>query len=1029
MKINFDNKITYQLDAINAVVDLFKGAHSYTTPFSVVKSDKAGKLFGHTEKGFGNDLVISENRLLENLQKVQIENGLGLSEKLKKTDLQYSIEMETGTGKTYVYLRTIFELNKNYGFTKFIIVVPSVAIREGVKSTLRQTHEHFCTEYDNVIARHFVYSSKQISDIRSFAVSTNIEIMIINIDSFNSKDNIFNKPHYETAGIPRDLVRAVQPIVIMDEPQMMNSEKAQESISEFDPLCILRYSATHIQKLNLVYRFSAYDAYEQGYVKQIAVAGMEAVNDHTDVFIRFYNYDAKKKDVWLDIDVLNSDASIDRKTLKCTIGDNLEDLSKQDIYKNAYVIDEVRKVDNRWQIVFQNDTTIFLGDNIGGISRDTYQRIQIRKTIAEHLNKELELVGRDKKIKVLSLFFIDRVSNFRSYDEEGNVIEGKFAKWFDEEYDQLIQLDKYQILFDLPAHQIQDKEKIRNGYFSQDKGKFIDTSGGTTKDDSIYELIMTKKEELLDPSNPLRFIFSHSALGVGWDNPNVFQICTLNESKSEIKRRQSIGRGLRICVDEDGERVYDRNINTLTVVANETYEQFVENLQKDIEEDTGIPFGTFEELFFADIIINKNDINPEVEPVFIGDLNDTNPKVLPVFDGEEKETIKEVEPVFVGDEKSKKIFKWLIDEKLITTKKVQPANTKGAKNKITVGKPTDALIYKIQQKEDIGLPEELKPFIEPILEKLVSVLPKKTIIKNKDDERNLTINKQVYLSPEFTELWNKIKHKTIYEVNFDSKDLTEKIIENINGRIKKSGAKIIYQKATVKQKLSGLESQNIYSEVIEVEDSAKYFPDVISFLQNETQLTRKTIINILKDVNLECLRINPQVFMEEVVNIIKEVKLEFIISKGLQYKKLDDEEFYVQELFEPENPIKGYLTSNLIESKKSPYDYVKYDSNIESEIARAFEASDNVKVYAKLPQDFKIPTPLGSYNPDWAILWDKDGKQKLYFVLESKGSTNKSNLRDSEKFKIKCGEKHFNAIDSSVKYEVVSSIDDMSNLI
>lgn len=998
MKIHFNKDIAYQLDAINSVVDLFKGANSYSSPFSVVKSKKAGTLFGKTDTGFGNNLVISDNRMLENLQKVQIENGLGLSEGLKKTDLQYSIEMETGTGKTYVYLRTIYELNKTYGFTKFIIVVPSVAIREGVKSTLRQTQEHFSVEYDNVVARHFVYNSKQISEIRSFAVNTNIEIMIINIDAFNSEDNIINKPHYETSGIPLDLIKNVRPIVIMDEPQMMNSDTAQKSINSFNPLCVLRYSATHIQKLNLVYRFSAYDAYEQGYVKQIAVAGMQAENDHTDVFIRFYNYDPKKRDIWLDIDVQNVNLSIDRKTVKCNIGDNLEDLTKREIYKNGFTIDEVRKIDNRWQIVFQNNTTIFLGDNIGGISRDTYQRIQIRKTITEHLNKELELAGRDKKVKVLSLFFIDRVSNFRSYDEEGTIIEGKHARWFDEEYNNLIQLDKYRILFDLPSHQIQDKDKIRNGYFSQDKGRFIDTTGGTTKDDSIYELIMTKKEELLNPNNPLRFIFSHSALGVGWDNPNVFQICTLNESKSEIKRRQSIGRGLRICVDEDGDRIYDRNINTLTVIANETYEEFVENLQKDIEEETGIPFGTFEELFFADIIINKNDPDPTVEPIL------------------------------VGDEKSKEIFKWLTDQKLIITKKVQPKNTKGPKNKITVGKPTDILIYKIQQKEDLGLPIALEPFIKPIIEKLLSVLPKKSIIKNKDDEKNLSINKQVILSPEFIELWNKIKHKTIYEVKFDSDELTKSVIETINNRIKKSGAKIIYQKATVKQKLSGLESQKIYTEVIEVEDSAKYFPDVITFLQNETQLTRKTIINILKEVDLECLRINPQLFMEEVVQIIKEVKLEFLI-KGIEYRKLDNQEFYVQELFEPVNPIKGYLTSNLIESKKSPYDYVKYDSNIESELAQAFEKSDNVKVFAKLPAGFQIPTPLGTYNPDWAILWDKDGNQKLYFVLESKGSTSKNNRRNFENHKIECGKKHFNAIDSTVTYDVIAKLDDMNKLI
>lgn len=987
MKIHFNQSLGFQLDAIQSVVDLFQGANRYDSVFSVAKSKE--DLFGKLATGFSNDLVISENRLLENLQAVQIRNGVGLSDSLHKNNLQYTIEMETGTGKTYVYLRTIFELNKTYGFTKFIIVVPSVAIREGVKATIRQTREHFGGLYDNVVFREFVYSSKDIAQIRTYATNASIEIMIINIDAFNSEDNVINRPHYETGGIPLSVIQNVNPIVILDEPQEMESANAQNSIKALKPLFVLRYSATHITKVNPIYRFSAYEAYEQGFVKQIEVAGMQAANDKMDAFVRFYEYDAKKQEIKLELDVQNRKGIVERKMVKCEVGDSLEDLTGREIYRD-YTIGEISVVNKRWQLSFTTVADrLFLGETLGGLSVEAYQKVQIYKTIEEHLEKELLFSTRDQKIKVLSLFFIDRVANFKSYDEDGNKIDGKYARWFDEAYSELKNRARYQVLFELPSHKEIDIEKIRNGYFSEDKGRAVDTTGKTGKDDSIYKVIMEKKEMLLDYNYPLRFIFSHSALGVGWDNPNVFQICTLNESQSEIRRKQSIGRGLRICVDDTGNRVYDRTVNTLTVVANETYEEFVANLQSDIELETGVPFGSFQADYFSNALVSVDE---------------------------------QGKPVMLGEKQSEIVFNALKESGLITV-------TKATRKKPAMGKLTDGLILKVKNNETLNLPLDLQPYEAAIVEKIKAIIPKKTTIKDKSKERTLKLNKQVYLNEEFVQLWNKIKHKTTYDVRFDSGALKAKIVAQVNGKIKREGAKIIYRKAAITQKLSGLESTEKYIDVIAVEENASYLPDVLSFLQNETQLTRNTLIDILLQLDLEPLRINPQMFMEEVLLIINEVKLEFLVD-GIQYRKLDNQEYYVQELFEAiDTPIKGYLESNLLESKKSPFDYVRYDSTVESDLAKSFEQSNNVKVYAKLPSKFKVQTPLGDYNPDWALLWEQGGDTKLYFVLESKGTLKKLSQRPLEYFKIKCGERHFEALQENMEYRVVTSIEDIVKII
>ena len=579
MKLTFEPNLEYQQEAIGAVVGLFEGQTLEDSDYRYGMREEGQFDFIN---GVGNHLALTDEQILANLQKVQEQNEVPVSESLD--GMHFSVEMETGTGKTYVYLRTIYELNNRYGFKKFVIVVPSVPIREGVLKNLQITHEHFQTLYDNIPVNYKVYDRNRISQMRGFAASDNIEILVINIDAFAKDENVINKPNDKLNGQePIKFIQSTCPIVIVDEPQNMESEKRSAAIANLNPLCTLRYSATHRNRYNLIYSLNPVKAYDMGLVKQIEVDSVLEENSQNNAFVELTAITATKTKITAKITIdVNDKDGVKRKSVAVKVGDDLYNLSKnREIYRNGFIVEGIDA--SNGFVSFSNNEVLCQGQQQGGLN-DEIMKFQIRRTIEEHLNKELKL--NKQGIKVLSLFFIDRVANYRSYDAQGMPVEGKFAVWFEEIYNELIAKPIYRSLNKYPI------EKIHNGYFSQDKkGRLKDTSGETQADDNTYNLIMKDKEVLLDINNPMRFIFSHTALREGWDNPNVFQICTLNETKSEMKKRQEIGRGLRLAVNQDGVRIYDKNINRLTVVANEAYNDFAKALQSELKEDCGVYFG------------------------------------------------------------------------------------------------------------------------------------------------------------------------------------------------------------------------------------------------------------------------------------------------------------------------------------------------------------------------------------------------------------------------------------------------------
>jgi type III restriction enzyme len=576
VKLHFEPNQQFQLDAINAVTGLFEGQLLNCSDMDLLFADP---LF--QEAGIGNRLMLDDEQILQNVKAVQKSNSLTVSNSLD--GMNFSVEMETGTGKTYVYLRTIYELNKKYGFKKFVIVVPSSAIREGVLKNLEITFDHFQNLYDKTPVNFNVYDSKRVSNLRSFAINNNIQILVINIDSFAKDENIINKPNDRLTGLkPVEFIQMTKPIVIVDEPQNMETAIRKNAIAKLNPLCTLRYSATHTNRYNMVYSLDPVKAYDLGLVKQIEVDSIVTENDFNEAFIALEKVTATKTKTSAKIKIdINTNDGVRRKTLTAKVGDDLYDLSnRRDIYKSGYIINGINVSDGFIELA--NGETVYTGDAKGGLT-DEVMKVQLRKTIEEHFLKERKF--RDKGIKVLSLFFIDRVANYRSYGTNGNPVKGKFALWFEEIYKEMSCKVSYKGL--LP-YQV---EEVHNGYFSQDKkGSWSDTKGNSLADDDTFKLIMKDKERLLDINEPLRFIFSHSALREGWDNPNVFQICTLNETHSELKKRQEIGRGLRLAVNQEGMRIQDTSINRLTVIANEAYEDFARQLQTEIEEDCGVSF-------------------------------------------------------------------------------------------------------------------------------------------------------------------------------------------------------------------------------------------------------------------------------------------------------------------------------------------------------------------------------------------------------------------------------------------------------
>ncbi len=1020
MKIQFKSDLPHQKEAIDAVVSVFEGQETFVSQFSVAPSIQQDMFI--SESGVGNKITLLPEQIYQNTRNAQIKHGLAQveSSKQKLESLDFSIEMETGTGKTYVYLRTAFELNQRYGFTKFIIVVPSIAIKEGVYKSLQITESHFREMYKNVQYEYFVYDSAKREQVRNFATNDYIQIMVINVDAFSksfddptkeNKANLIHRTDDRLNGMkPIEFIQDTKPIVIIDEPQsVVSTAKRKEAIANLKPLCTFRYSATLNEAPHLLYKLDSIDAYERKLVKQIEVASLNIKDSHNQAYIKLLSVNNKKSPITakIEIDAQTKTGKLQpRKVITVKTGTDLFEVSGGRSVYDGYIINDIYCEEGNEYIDFTSrEDIVRLGNAIGEVDQDVYKRLQLSKTIEEHLEKELKFYrlitnGHDilehskelsqRGIKVLSLFFIDKVANYRGYSKGGDPIQGKFALWFEEEFAKHVRKPKYRVLYpkiwdksgnDFVINEVALQEltqSVHNGYFAQDKKK--DTSGNpvfaesklsakgeggkTAADESAYNLIMKDKEKLLSMNERLRFIFSHSALKEGWDNPNVFQICTLNETNSITKKRQEIGRGLRLAVDQSGERTpYGFEVNTLTVMANESYESFVEQLQKEIEEEEGIKFGVIKQHQFASIVISDEN--------------------------EQKS--------YLGAEVSNEIYKHLIAKEYID------------KN----GKIQDSLKEALDN-NNVELPETVQPHAEAIIATLQKV--SKGLVVKKQEERKTSALRQgreklVVLEDDFKALWDRIKYKTTYRVNFSENALIEKCIAEIKSSVAVSKAKFEYRKVAMEVTESGInsvkENQNTYTYDVQNHQ----LPDIVTYLTDQTNLTRKTIVNILVglDDKINAFKNNPQKFIEIAGEVIRK-QMRIAIVDGIKYHKLGDDHFYAQELFQ-EAELTGYL-KNMVKAEKSVYDHIICDSDTEKNFAQQLEIRDEVKLYAKLPAWFKIETPLGGYNPDWAILIDKeDGSgEQLYFVVETKSSIFSDDLREAEKAKIKCGEKHFNAL-------------------
>ncbi|HHV24392.1 MAG TPA: DEAD/DEAH box helicase family protein [Methanosarcina sp.] len=964
MQFKFDANQQYQLDAIDAVVSLFKGQEEKSDFFENNCSNKS-TIFGlsafQNVIGLKNELNLEEQTLQENLNLVQKKNNIISQDSIKNKKFNFSIEMETGTGKTYIYLRTTFELNKIYGFKKFIIVVPSVAIREGVLKSIEIMKEHFLKLYNNVPFDYFVYDSKRVAQLRSFASSSEMQIMIINIDSFNKKDNNIIHDFRDQMGghKPIEFIQATSPIVIMDEPQNMESPKAKKAIDSLKPLCTLRYSATHRDKYNLVYQLDPVKAFQMKLVKKISVNSILAENDPTRAFLKVE--DIKNENNKFSVKLAYYEETKDGPKLKrrqFKKGDDLFNISRErEAYSNGFVIDEINARPGMEYVKFSNGIRLRLAEEQGG-NRDDIVKKQIRETIKAHFEKEMQVKGMG--IKVLSLFFLDKVENYRVYTVDGYQL-GKYAKWFEEIYSKVAKEYKNFGLNILPP------EQVHNGYFAMDKkGKFKNTTGTTKDDEDTYSLIMKEKEKLLSFDNPLKFIFSHSALREGWDNPNVFQICTINETVSIIKKRQEIGRGLRLPVNQEGSRVFDEYVNNLVVVANESYEEFVSKLQKEFEEDCGFVFGRLPLDAFVGIYYSK--------------------------DGEELE---------IKRDESEIIWDHLKTEGIIDSQGfILPDFSKSIeRDKFKLPKKfTDATLDIVKRIEQ----HQIENHIEDANKKVKGHL-----------------NEKVMLDPEFEKFWNTISTKTVYSVSYSTDDLIARASKAIQKMEKITPLKLVSYFADVNIESSGITATLTSTPNAEYSGKTDQLPDILSYIQSKVELTRRTIFEILKESGrIEEFPLNPQRFMDDAVKEIRDVLHQMIIE-GIQYEKLDEISYEMSIFREDENKL-NFAKDKVIPTNKSVYDYIVYDSGVEKKFAEDLENFKDVKYFVKLPSWFKVPTPIGNYNPDWAIL--KENGKIVYMIRETKSTKDKLKLRISENDKIECGRQHFIAI--GVDYEVATSAEE-----
>lgn len=997
MKLHFEANLDYQLQAIESVCDVFRGQEICRTEFTVTMKLPDQQLtlgVADTDKGLGNRLTLVDDQLLDNLRSVQLRNGLAPSSTLASGD--FTVEMETGTGKTYVYLRTVFELNKRYGFTKFVIVVPSVAIKEGVYKSLQITEEHFKNMYAGVPVDFFLYDSSKLGQVRNFATSATIQIMVVTVGAINKKDvNNLYKDSERTGGEkPIDLIRATQPIVIVDEPQSVDgglSGAGKAALDAMNPLCTLRYSATHVDKHHMVYRLDAVDAYERKLVKQIEVAAATVEDAFNKPYLRLLEV-SNKKGISAKVEVhVQTATGTKPQVLTVNDGDDLEQLTKRAIYADFRVGEiNAAKGEEFMELRYPGgEVYLAIGQAHGEVDALAVQREMIRRTIKEHLEKEKLL--RPKGIKVLSLFFIESVARYRQYNQDGMPVNGDYARIFEEEYRRAAKLPAFQSLFG-EVDLTQEAAAVHDGYFSIDKkGRWadpeLDKEGGLKNETSRadaergYNLIMKEKEKLLSFGTPLKFIFSHSALKEGWDNPNIFQICVLREMGSERERRQTLGRGLRLCVNQDGQRVYGHDVNRLTVIATEPYQEFADNLQKEIEADTGIRFGIVEPHQFATVAITTQD-----------------GKVAPL-----------------GVDQSKTLWDHLRAAGHIDAK----------------GKVQDSLKTALKDGKLI-LPEAFEPYKAQVAELLRKVTGR-VEVKNRDDRETVPLRKgadgkAVTLSEDFKALWDRVKHKTTYRVQFDNDKLIRDCTAALTRDLHIARARLQWRKAEIGIGKSGVEAQEKKGAYTVTLDEADIeLPDLLTDLQDRTQLTRRTLVKILTECErLDDFKRNPQQFIEQAAEIINRCKRMALVD-GIRYQRLGDDVYWKQELFATEE-LTGYLTNMLRDTKRSIYEHVVYDSATERDFADALEKDDDVALYAKLPGWFKVPTPLGSYNPDWAVLVNKDGTRRLYFVVETKGSLFTDDMRNKERAKIECGKAHFKALavgENPARYLVATSFSDV----
>ncbi len=1059
MKLKF-KKQGYQSDATAAVVDLFAGQEKTTSTFTVMKENQVSLL--QNEFGIGNAQLIDDSAMLENLHGIQKRFNLPLTDEIDNK--RFCVEMETGTGKTFVYTQTVLELNRKYGFTKFIIVVPSVAIREGVYKSFEITKDHFAALYDNVPYRYFIYNSAKLSDVRQFATSANIEIMIINIDAFKKAENIINQAQDKLNGeTAMRYIQDTHPIVIVDEPQSVdNTPKAKEAIASLNPLCVLRYSATHREKINTVFRLTPVDAYQMGLVKQICVSSVSAENDFNKPYIRLL--EVSQKDGFkakVQIDVKAKDGKVARKTMTVKPNSDLYVLSGEREFYDGYTIAGIDCTPDRECVEFSNTEILKLGQSMGDIDENLIKREQIRKTIEIHLDKELLLNSRG--IKVLSLFFIDKVEKYRVNGEQvtGNNLNGIYANMFEECYIDLINKEKYTELRQrfhgssqlLPVHC--SLSTIHDGYFSQDKkGVYKDTKGDTIADYDTYNTIMKDKEWLLSFDCPLRFIWSHSALKEGWDNPNVFQVCTLIDQKSTFTCRQKIGRGLRLCVDQSGERIEDKDVNLLHVIANESFAEFAETLQKEIEDETGLKFGMIEISMFSGMIYEeKRTVEKTVTPAQAQEILSVITEVVPTtknkpFAADLRRALAENQVEFSAEltpilPKVQEVLEQGDPEETVSIKSlsnISYTETVTEEKEISYDDAKE-IIEHFEKKGYISKSGKMKDTMKNALQTGTLDLPQKyeaarqrfeSIIKKADSKppirdasRDVVVKlkKQIIISPEFMELWNKLKHKTTYRVDIDTDALIENCVKDFKELPAVPKMRLVSQTADIDITNYGVKHTAREFRSKDIQNDGIAIPNIVTVISEQTLVNRRVVLEIIRQSGRgkDMLR-NPQAFIEQLTEVIQNNCYQLDID-GISYQRLAGEDYYVQEVFETEE-LMANLDRNAVAVDKSVYDYVVYDSStIEKPFAVALDNDPDVKLFFKIPERFKIQTPIGTYNPDWAVYLTKNGEEKLYFVLETKGSTNLFDLRTREQFKIHCGKKHFKALGGEVEMQVASKWD------